>query len=408
MAIRALEIRKELDEKRIELQRAEESIQAMQTRRADVETMVREADCDEKQQAAEQAVNDLEKDFDSAKSAAQVLRDSIAELTKELDALEASEPSNEETKTERKIEKMENIEIRNSESYIAAYANYLKTGKTNEIRSLLTESAEDGTVAVPSFVQDIVTHAWERNEILSHAKKSTIAGILRVQFEVSAEDAVWHEEGTEAPTEENLVLGIISLFPTTAKKIVSVSTEVKDLAPRAFVTYVMEEIMTKLTKAAADAGVQAIIDAPAVSNAIKAGAKSIDAGAGIATVAKALSLLSDEATNPCVIINKASFGAMKQAQYEGNFNADPFEGLPVYYSSKLAAVGGDAGSTWMIVGDLNALQYNFPAGSSPKILEDPYTLAGEDMVRYIGTLPTAVDVIAPYQFVRVKNVGSAM
>lgn len=404
MAVSVLELNEQLKEKRSSLAELEKV--SFEKRESELAERIKNVS-DEEREGIEIDIDSLNAEKADHASMVADLKKAVEDLEREIAEFEEAEPSNNKEIIERGIKKMD-MEIRNSEQYISAYANYLKTGKTNEIRSLLTEGAEDGTVAVPSFVQDIVTHAWENNEILAHAKKTTIAGILRVQFEVSTEDAVWHVEGTDAPSEENLVLGICSLFPTTAKKILSVSTEVKDLAPRAFVAYVMEEIMTKLTKAAADAGVQAIISAPNVSSATKPGAKSIEAGAGIATVAKALSLLSDEATNPCVIINKASFGDMKQAQYEGNFSVDPFEGLPVYYSSKLAAVGGDAGSTWMIVGDLNALQFNFPAGSSPKVLEDPYTLAGEDMVRYIGTLPTAVDVIAPYQFVRVKNGESSM
>ena len=38
------------------------------------------------------------------------------------------------------------VELRNSEKYINAYAEYVKTGKEEEIRSLLTENV-GGTIA---------------------------------------------------------------------------------------------------------------------------------------------------------------------------------------------------------------------------------------------------------------------
>ena len=61
-------------------------------------------------------------------------------------------------KEERKI--MSNEEIRNTKEYIDAYAEYIKTGKDQEVRSLLTENATNGTVPVPEFVYDIVKTAW--------------------------------------------------------------------------------------------------------------------------------------------------------------------------------------------------------------------------------------------------------
>ena len=58
----------------------------------------------------------------------------------------------EEVKDERKVTTME---VRNTPEYINAYAEYIKTGKADECRVLLTENVS-GRVPVPEFVYDIV------------------------------------------------------------------------------------------------------------------------------------------------------------------------------------------------------------------------------------------------------------
>ena len=66
---------------------------------------------------------------------------------------------------ERKEEKkMELKEYRNSEEYINAFAEYIKTGKDDEVRALLTTNVGDaGEVAVPDFVYDIIKTDWTKS-----------------------------------------------------------------------------------------------------------------------------------------------------------------------------------------------------------------------------------------------------
>lgn len=112
---------------------------------------------------------------------------------------------------------MTNEEIRNSKQYIDAYAEYVKSGDDKEVRALLTENAANGTVPVPEFVYEIVKNAWEKEGIMSRVRKSYLKGNLKVGFEISADGAYVHTEGT-AVTEEALVLGVVELIPATIKK----------------------------------------------------------------------------------------------------------------------------------------------------------------------------------------------
>ena len=43
-------------------------------------------------------------------------------------------------------------EIRSSKAYIEAYAEYIKTGRDDEVRGLLTTNATGGTIPGPTFV----------------------------------------------------------------------------------------------------------------------------------------------------------------------------------------------------------------------------------------------------------------
>ena len=74
---------------------------------------------------------------------------------------------------------MTDMEIRNSNEYINAYAEYIKSGEDAECRSLLTENAS-GTIPVPELVYDIVKTAWERDGITSRVRKAYVQGNLKV------------------------------------------------------------------------------------------------------------------------------------------------------------------------------------------------------------------------------------
>ena len=163
----------------------------------------------------------------------------------------------------REETKMTDMEIRNTPEYIDAYANYIKTGKDAECRSLLTENAS-GSIAVPELVYDIVKTAWERDGITSRVKKAYIKGNLKVGFELSAGDATIHTEGQQV-SEESLVLGTIELVPKSIKKWVAISDEALDLRGEAFLRYIYDELTYKIAKKAADQLIAEIVACGTVS-----------------------------------------------------------------------------------------------------------------------------------------------
>ena len=301
---------------------------------------------------------------------------------------------------------MTNIEIRNTKEYIDAFAEFVKTGKDEECRALLTENAVNGTVPVPEFVYDIVKNAWEREGIMQLVRKSYLKGNLKVGFEISGDDAIIHTEGGEAITPENLVLGTVTMVAQAVKKAIQISREVYKLRGEAFLRYVYEELAYKIAKKTADTLIAKILAAGTASTTTAVGVPVlVENTLGQGTIASAMALLSDEAQNPVVIINKGSYGAFKGVQYAGNFNTDPFENLPVLYNNTVDAYSAaTTGDTYAIVGDLGeGALANFPDGDDIDFLFDELTYKKQDLIEIMGERMVAVDIIAPNAFVKVNK-----
>ena len=296
-------------------------------------------------------------------------------------------------------------EIRNSQEYIHAYANYIRTGNDNECRALLTTNAS-GTVQAPDVVYSIVKTAWDKEGIMRRVKKTFTKANLKVQFELSATDADFHTEGSGAASEETLILGTVSLVPATIMKWISISKEVLDLDDGSFLEYVYSELTYKIAKKAADSLVAKIVACGTVSTSTCPSVPVVVATTvGMSLVASAIGNLSDEANDPTIIMNKLTWSEFKKTAYANGYGADPFEGLDVEFNNSLKSFdAASTGDTYMIVGDLGfGAQANFTNGEAPKVIIDELTLATSDMVRVIGRNPIAEEVIAAKAFVKVTK-----
>lgn len=311
-----------------------------------------------------------------------------------------------ETKEIEKREepKMADMEIRNTKEYIDAYAEYIKSGEDAECRALLSENAS-GTVPVPELVYDIVKTAWERDGIVSRVKKAYIKGNLKVGFEISGSDATVHTEG-QAVTEETLVLGTVNIVPKSIKKWVSISDEALDLSGEAFLQYIYDELAYKIAKKSADELIAKINACGTVSTTTCVGVPKVaSTTVGVGLVASAMSLLSDEAADPVVMMNKATWGQFKAAQYAGGFDVDPFEGLPVVFNNSIKSfTAATTGEAYAIVGDLEqGALMNFPNGEGIDFKFDEMTQAEYDLVRIIGREFVGIGVVAPDAFVKITK-----
>ena len=285
---------------------------------------------------------------------------------------------------EEKREMKTNEEIRASKEYVDAFARYLINEDDKECRALLTVDAS-GSVPVPAIVDEIIRTAWEKDDILSRVKKTYIRGNLKVAFELSADGAYVHDEGTTAPTEESLALGIVTMIPKNIKKWIHISDEAIAMGGEALVRYIYDELTYQILKKLAALVVGDVAGAKQVADADEASVAKITEAPSLTTFATGFSNLSDEATNPVIVMNKLTYANFIAAQAAGNFAVDPFHGFPVAFSSALPAYDSATdNAVYAFVGDMSGVQVNYPEGDGIVIKYDDLTEAEDDMVKIVG------------------------
>ena len=355
-------------------------------------------------------IESLNKELDELEARKAELKKIAAEARETREAIAEGSVSVEEVKdiiTEER--KMSNSDVVKTVEYRDAFKKYILTGKDEECRSLLTENVATGTVPVPEVVYDIVKNAWEKEGIMALVKKTYIKGNLKVGFEISADGAVIHTEGAAAPNAENLVLGVVELIPASIKKWITISDEVIDMDSGSFLDYVYDELTYQIAKKAADELIAKIeacgtvsTNTPSVNVAVP---KITEASIALNTIANAIAALSDQAANPVIVMNKATFASFKAVQAAGNYGYDPFEGLPVVFNSTIEAYSAaTTGVTYAIVGDFGeGAIANFPNGEEITIKYDDLSLAESDLVKIVGRKFVAMGVVAPKAFVKITK-----
>ena len=286
-----------------------------------------------------------------------------------------------------------NVDVRGSQEYIKAFVNYIKTGRDAECRALLSENVSGGVVPVPTIVDGIVRTAWDEEPLLNKVRKTYLKGNVKVGFELSATDAVVHVEGTAAPTEETLVLGIVNMVPANIKKWITVSNEALELNGDAFLDYIYRELAHKIAKKLADEVVKAVLESPATATATAPAVPVYSDAKGVATdfvLAKAL--LSDEARGLTAVMSKSVEAKYRALVLGANYPVDVFDGIEV--------VNNDTLGTKVIIGDFTSgMQVNLPNGDDIKFVYDELSLAEKDLVKIVGRELAAVAVVATKRFV---------
>ena len=294
-------------------------------------------------------------------------------------------------------------EVRSSKAYIDAYAEYIKTGNDAEVRSLLTKNVDGRTIPVPEFLQEMIETAWESDGILSRVTRTNIRGNIKVPFELSADGAYVHVEGTTAPTEEALTFGLVSLIPQTIKKWVSFSDEVNAMKGEEFLRYVYDELTYRITKKLADLCVDDIATASSSSGSTAIGVPQVTMAPSVTTIPTAVANLSEDARGLVIIMNRLTEVEFMAAYAAGNFAVDPFAGLTRVYTSHLPAYStATAGSgVYAIVGDLSGIRVNYPEGDDVAIKYDDLTRKKEDIVEVLGRQYAAHGITKLGRFVNI-------
>ena len=382
-------------------------IKEMQIEEVEARTLEIEA---EVEGADEARMAELKAELDELEARKAELKRIAAEAKETREAVADGKVVVEDTKeiiTEDK--RMSNSEVVKSVEYRDAFKKYIISGKDEECRALLTENVGTGVVPVPELVYDIVKNAWEKEGIMALVKKTYLKGNLKVGFEISADGAVIHTEGAAAPSEEKLILGTVELVPMSIKKWITISDEVLDMDSGAFLRYVYDELTYQIAKKAADTLIAKIeacgtvsTNTPSVNVAVPVvEADSITLG----LIATAIGQLSDQAANPVIVMNKATWSSFKAVQYAASVPVDPFEGLPVVFNNSIEAFSAaTTGVTYAIVGDFGeGAIANFPNGEEINIKYDDLSLAEADLVKLVGREFVGLEVVGPKSFVKIAK-----
>lgn len=370
----------------------------------------------------EKRLAEIDGELEKPEADLDALKEEVRKLTEEKNELKQKAAEAEEIRKKvaegagdavetHKGEKMEEKkmtfdEIRNSQAYINAYAEYIKSGDDRECRQIfMTENvATNGQLPVPVLVDQIVRTAWERDEIMSRVRRTYFRGNLKVAFELSATGAVVHTEGAAAPTEETLTLGIVTMIPANIKKWIRISDEAVAMGGETFLRYIYDELTYQIIKKLAELVVADITGAPAASSATAVGVTKVTLAPDVNTIATAVANLSEEARDNVVIMNRLTEVQFRAAYAAGNFAVDPFAGLTRVYTSALPAYSAAAaGAVYAIVGDLGGAQVNYPEGDGVVIKYDDLTEAQADLVKVVGRQYAAHAVTAPGRFVNIAK-----
>lgn len=345
----------------------------IETRSLEIENEIQNEDADV--EALNQEITQLEERKIELEKEVETRKAEIKEVENEGNVIE-------EIQVEEVRKKMELKELRNTTEYIDAYAEYVK-GNDKQIRMLLSENATDGTIAIPTFVEDKVWTNWEKAPILSRIRKTYVKGNYKVGYEASATGAFKHTEGTEVTLEqeEQLVIAYVDFIAEYYKKFIRVSDVVMSLKGREFLDYLFDEFAHQIAIKLENEIVAEIVASSLSAQVTHA----LDGDAVLA----GLAALSDEATNPVAIMSKQTYASIKGTRVDGQRIDDAFEGLEVLFNSTVEGV---------LVGDLDSVVGNFPNGLDFEYIVDNYSLAEQDLVKIVGKVLASIHLVRPNGF----------
>lgn len=253
-----------------------------------------------------------------------------------------------------------------------------------------------------------VQTAWESNEILNRVNKTAFRGNFKAYFELSADGAYEHAEGTTAPTEEALSLGVVTMIAKNVKKWITISDEAVAMGGPEFLSYIYREVTYRVIKKLADLCVADVTGANTTNGSTAIGVPKVNLAPGVTTIPTAAANLSEEANNLVVVMNRLTEVEFTAAYAAGNFAVDPFAGLTKIYSSALPAYAtASDNAVYAIVGDLSAIQVNYPEGQGMVLKYDDMTLAEKDMVKVVGRQYAAHAITKPGRLVNITKPAAA-
>ena len=337
------------------------------------------------------------------------------------------------TKIEERKNQMEINDVLNTKEYEQLYADMIR-GRVDEkeVRSFLQKrtdpdpglSTATDNIPIPVLMQGFVETAWYQ-----YGKFSRIVGesfepaIIKIPVESAASGAAWHTESGDAPSEEYITLSQILLQPKTLKKWISLTTELMAMSPADFLQYVADELVYRIILALDEAIINRTdLNGEGVIGIVgNANTETLSAALDFNVINEAVSELvtfedlviamnpktffknfmglTDQVGNP--IFRVVHDNENRAQYYLSGYRVEFTQALPAYEDA-------DPGDAYAVVGNFRrGYRLNYPQGRNVITLVDPYSKAPEDLVRMIGRLYVAGNVVKPKHFVELKVPASA-
>jgi HK97 family phage major capsid protein len=261
-------------------------------------------------------------------------------------------------------------------------------------------------------IDNFINTAWERSNLVSRVRRTSIKGTAKYPFEYSATGASVHTEGTDGPDPETLVLGTVEVTPHMLKKWIKVSDEVLALKGQAFLDYIYDEIEERILELADAQIIAAIKAAPASATTSAAGVRTLTTNFDAFTIFNAQAELVAAASNPVAIMNKKTyfntFMSLKDLSDRPIYNVVTENGRPSYYINGVEVIFDNTlAETEIIVGDLGGVIMNLPDSTEVTFVTDPYTYAEDDIVKIVGKMYAGFGVVRDGYFCYVSTGASA-
>lgn len=193
MALKSLMLRKKIEDKKKELEAVKAS-GGFETREAELEKSIEEAETDEEKDAVDAEIDKLEAEKKEAEEKIEGLEREIEALDQELAAIEEGQK---DQRKDGKVE-MSNKVTRDSMEYRTAFRDYIQTGKVDkeilefEKRNDAVSTSTDLGVLLPeTIVQEIITGIGEvHGQLYDRVRKTNLKG--GVKYPIGSFTAVFN------------------------------------------------------------------------------------------------------------------------------------------------------------------------------------------------------------------------
>lgn len=209
MALRALMLKRRLDDKKKELEQLRAKDEGFETREAEIEESIAEAQTEEEKTAVEEEVNKFDREKASHEESKTNLEKEIGELEEQLAEAERKKPATTvPERTERRYKTMPNMNIRNlPKSQRAFDALPMETRavmlESEEVKGFLAHmrsmkgqqrGVQGAELTIPVVFLDIIAENMYRySKLLNRVRVRQVAGEARQTIAGTVPEAVWTE-----------------------------------------------------------------------------------------------------------------------------------------------------------------------------------------------------------------------